>query len=308
MPEKTAVVNWLLEEENAPVQYRTMTALLGEARDSPRVRDARERIPDDRKVKRIFKAMHPDGYWLHRGKGATVDYAMTKSTHFVLAALAELGLDREDARVAKAVERYLELDPPDTATHQSCLYAYNLRTFVMLGYRDDPRVQTRIEVLLNDTRHDGGYLCDRSSFHAETKSCIRGSIKALTAFAMLPELWETPRCRQLVDYFLHRRVFYRMDRPDEIIRERELTSVIFPPVISGSLLEPLWALSTMGYGEHPALQPAWERLTAKTDEIGRVMLDWYPPTLFTPGPKGEINKWSTLYAQLALARKSPQQI
>ena len=99
-----------------------------------------------------------------------------------------------------------------------------------------------------------------------------------------------------------------MDRPDEIIRERELTSVIFPPVISGSLLEPLWALSIMGYGEHPALQPAWERLAAKTDEIGRVVLDWYPPTLFTPGPKGEINKWSTLYAQLALARKTPQQV
>jgi hypothetical protein len=107
-----------------------------------------------------------------------------------------------------------------------------------------------------------------------------------------------------VNYFLRRRIFYRMDRPDEIIRERELTSVIFPPVIGGSLLETIWALSTMGYGNHPALQPAWDRLAAKTDDRGRVVLDWYPPTLFTPGPKGEVNKWTTLYAQLALAGKT----
>ena len=305
MAEIPSITDWLLEENNAPVRYRPLIALLDEVKDSPRVQQARVRIPEDRKVKRIFKHMHPDGYWMHRGKGDTVDYAMSKSTHFVLTALAELGLDREDERVAKALDRYLNLDPPDTINCQSCLYAYNIRSFVMLGYRDDPRVQVRIEVLLNDVRHDGGYLCKRASFNEKTKSCIRGSIKALTAFAVLQELWDSPRCKQLVDYFLHRRLFYRMDRPDEIIRERELTSVIFPPVIGESLLEMLGALSTMGYGKHPALQPAWDRLANKTDDQGRVVLDGYPPTLFTPGPKGEVNKWTTLYAQLALkARES----
>ena len=304
MADNVALIEWLLEENNAPVRYRALTELLGESKDSPSVRETRAQIPNDRKVKRIFKHMHPDGYWMHRGKGDTIDYAMSKSTHFVLAALAELGLGREHATVAKAANRYLNLDPPDTVNCQSCLYAYNIRTFVMMGYRDDPRVQERIEVLLNDVRFDGGYLCIRRSFKEETKSCIRGSIKALTAFAVLPELWDTPRCQQLVDYFLRRRLFYRMDRPDDIIRERELTSVIFPPVIGGSLLETICALSMMGYGDHPALQPAWERLTEKTDDQGRVVLDGYPPTLFTPGPKGEVNKWTTLYAQLALrARK-----
>jgi hypothetical protein len=79
----------------------------------------------------------------------------------------------------------------------------------MLGYHDDPRIQERIAVLLADERHDGGSLCNRPSFKAKTKSCIRGSIKALMAFAVLPELWETARCRQLVDYFLRRRVLFR---------------------------------------------------------------------------------------------------
>jgi hypothetical protein len=304
MAEYPSPIDWLLEENSAPVRYRTLTELLDEPKNSPQVLESRVRIPNDRKVKRIFKNMHPDGYWLHRGKGATIDYAMSKSTHFVLSHLAELGLDREHPTVAMAVDRYLNLDPPDTVNLQSCLYAYNIRTFVMLGYRDDPRVRARIEVLLNDKRFDGGYLCIRRTFNEKTKSCIRGSIKALTAFEVLPDLWGTPRCKQLVDYFLRRRLFYRMDRPDEIIRERELTSVIYPPVIGGSLLETLGALSTMGYGNHPATQPAWERLVQKTDDQGRVILDGYPPTLFTAGPKGEVNKWTTLYAQLALQARA----
>ncbi len=292
------VIEWLLEEKNPSVRYRTLTELLDEPKNTPQVQDARAAIPESRWAKRIFRHMHPDGYWLHRGKGEGVDYAMSSSTHFVLAFLAELGLDREEPRVARAVERYLSLDPPDYDSRQSCLYAYNLRTFVMLGYRDDPRVQTRIEVLRNDARCDGGYLCERSSFNETTKSCIRGSIKALTAFAYLPDLWNTPRYEHLVDYFLRRRVYYRSDPPDQIIRD-ELIRTIFPFVIAGSLLEPLHALSVMGYGQHPALQPAWAQLETKRDDEGRYIVDWYPPTLFTPGPKGKANKWVTLYAYLA---------
>jgi hypothetical protein len=296
------VVDWLLEDENPSVQYRTLTELLDRSPDDPHVRQAREQIPASKPVRRILSKMHPDGYWLYRGKGDTVDYAMSSSTHFVLAFLAELGMDREDDRVSMAVERYLDLDPPDFDTHQSCLYAYNLRTFVMLGYGDDARVQHRAAVLVADDRRDGGYLCERSSFSDRTKSCIRGSIKALTAFAALPDLWDSERCRKLVSYFLQRRVFYRMTQPDQVIRD-ELVATIFPFGISGSLLETLSALSVMGYGQHEALNDAWERLAAKRDETGRYILDWYPPSYLTPGKKGAANKWATLYAYLALKHR-----
>jgi hypothetical protein len=158
-------------------------------------------------------------------------------------------------------------------------------------------------VLVANDRWDGGYLCERSSFSAKTKSCIRGSIKALTAFATLPELWDSGRCQELVSYFLKRRVFYRMTEPDQVIR-KELISTIFPFVIAGSLLEPLYALSVMGYGRHEALSDAWEHLATKRDEAGRYILDWYPPSYFTPGKKGEINKWVTFYAYLALKHRN----
>jgi hypothetical protein len=306
-----SVVNWLLEDENPSVKARTLTELLDVPPDDPRLAQARAGIPASKPVRKIFDKMHPEGYWLFRGEGEGVAYAHASTTHFVLAYLAELGINRSDERVARAVERYLSLKarpgvdvnlwqiPPDYRNLQSCLYAYNLRTFIRLGYREDARTQERVAVLLDDRRFDGGYLCRRPSFKTRTKSCIRGTIKALTAFAELPELWQTSRCQELVDYFLRRRVFYRTDTPDQVMRS-ELTCTTFPFVINGSLLEPLVALSYMGYGQHPALEPAWEVLETKKDAQGRYIADKILATYFEAGIKGQPNKWVTLYAYLAI--------
>jgi hypothetical protein len=304
------VLDWLLAEDNPSVCYRTRRDLLGESPTTPELTTLRARLATSKPVEKIMARMAPEGYWLFHGKGEGIDYAHPNTTHFVLAYLAELGLDRQDERVARAVERYLSLPaptipdpapwqiPPDYRNHQSCLYAYNLRTLILLGYGKDPRIAERVEVLLRDARHDGGYLCDRTQYTPRTKSCIRGSLKALTAFAALPALWDTPRCSALVGYFLRRRLFYRMDAPDQIIRS-ELTRLAFPFTYNGSLIEPLYALSVMGYGQREELREAWDILATKQDEQGRYILDWAPDAWLNPGPKGQPNKWVTLYAYLA---------
>jgi hypothetical protein len=301
-----------LEPDNPSVRYRTLTELLGVPAEDPEAQAAGRAIFTSQPVQKIFAKMHPDGYWLHRGHGANVDYAMSSSTHFALAYLAELGLDRTEERVARAVERYLSLQPPnkldpapweippDYRNHQSCLYATNIRTFLLLGFRDDPRLQERVQVLLSDWRADGGYLCDRPSFSLQTKSCIRGTVKALMAFAEMPDQWQSQRCKALVDYFLRREVIYKSSQPGELIRA-EVGTTIFPFVINASLLETLFALSRMGYGDHPALQPAWNLLQAKCDAQGRYRLDRSLQSIFNAGPNGQPNKWITLYAYRALS-------
>jgi hypothetical protein len=104
----------------------------------------------------------------------------------------------------------------------------------------------------------------------------------------------------LVNYFLRRRVYYRSRQPDQIIRG-ELIRTGFPFVINGSLLEPLYALSVMGYGQHPALEDAWARLATKRDAQGRYVNEWYPTGIpFKPDVKGQPSKWVTVYAALAL--------
>jgi len=302
------VLNALLNDRDPSLRYRTLTELLDRAADDPEVVACRERIPASQRVARIMTKMHPEGYWLFKGDGDGVCYRDYVTTHFNLANLAELGMGRADERVALAADRYLGLTQKDGDYdgHMSCLYGLNIRSFVMLGYGEDPRVQRTIALMHTTERHDGGYLCDMHEGKRITravKSCMRGCVNALTAYAALPHLWDTPRCRALVDYFLRRRVCYRMGDPETPVFG-EITSTIFPFTWRAGLLEALYALSTMGYGQRDEMTAAWGLLDAKRDEGGLYRLDWDPPrTLLRTGKRGAPNTWVTFYALLALSRR-----
>lgn len=301
-------MNWLLEEENPSVRYRTLVELLGENPDSPSLRDLKAEIQGSEQVERIFSKMDPRGYWVYKGIGAGVDYVDFVTTHFNLSFLAELGLDCSDPRVALAAERYLDLSSPDGdySRHMSCLYAYNIRTFIMLGYGSDSRIRKTIELMLSATRSDGGYLCEIHEGKRKTrpvKSCINGSTKALMAFAMLPDLWRHPRCKQLVDYFLRRDVIYKMGERG-VPANRSSVLMIFPFHWRSNLLESAYALSVMGFGSRPELDDMWKLFESKRDESSRFVMDWDPPRCyFKSGKRGETNKWVTLYAYMALKHK-----
>lgn len=306
------VVDWLLEEDNPSVMYRTLTELLDEKPGDPKVHAAKDWIASSKPVQYIFSKMHPDGYWEYNGKGAGVDYVDFVTTHFNLSFLAELGLDRKDPRVALAAERYLNLSKPDGdyAGYMSCLFAYNIRTFIMLGYGNDPHIRKSVELMLSTSRHDGGYLCDMHERKRRTrpvKSCINGSTKALMAYAMLPELWKHPRCKELVDYFLRRRVVYQTGEPGKPAN-RSSDLMIFPFHWRSNLLESAYALCVMGYGNYPELEDMWKVFESKKDRNARYALDWDPPrSYFKTGKRGRANKWVTLYAYLAIKHKDSKE-
>jgi hypothetical protein len=316
MEPESSVLDWLLEENNPSIRYRTLTELLGKSPDDRRVREAKAQIAASRPVTAIFSKMNPEGFWYYvdertgRGFGDGVQYLGCVTTHFNLAFLSELGLDRSDPRVAPAVDRYLNLQQPDGdfEGHFSCLYAYNLRSFVRMGYTGDPRVRRTRELMLATDRPDGGYLCDHHEGKyatRPTKSCIRGSVKALVAFAELPELWDSPRCRKLVSYFLRHRVCFQTQRPTQPAADG-IAATIFPFVWRASFLEALYALSILGYGQAPELADAWALLETKKDEEGRYVVDWAPPrSYFKPDKRGKPSKWVTLYALLALRHRQP---
>ncbi|MBN1622731.1 MAG: hypothetical protein JXN10_07400 [Clostridia bacterium] len=297
------LVEKLLNSESPSIRYRMQRDFLEIEPDE----NLRERILASKQVEKIFKKMHPDGYWLHKGSGDGIDYSMSSSTHFILSYLAELGLGKWDDRIDKAVRRYWALkepqkwlSPPDYLTGQSCLYSQNIRTFIMLGYKDDVHMAPRIKTLLNEVRDDNGYLCVRKSFKDSTKSCIRGTTKALMAYAELPEFWEHQSCKRTVDYFLSRNVYYR--KPELTEKIRGGLQLSFPFTIDVSLLEPLYALSTMGYGRKRALSDAWNDLDSQRDASGYYKLQWNPPVPFKPGERGEGNEWVTFYALTSMKR------
>ncbi len=203
-------------------------------------------------------------------------------------------------------DRYLNLQQSDGDffRHFSCLYAYNIRTFLRLGFQDDPRVQKTITLLLGTNRPDGGYLCDTHEGKYKTKaakSCIRGSVKALMAFAELPEYWHHQRCRELVSYFLQRDCVFQREHPSQPINQ-EVTGTAFPFTWRASVVEIVYALSAMGYGSRKELLKAWKLVEGKKDSQGRYVLDGTPSQIqkfFNPGKRATANKWITLYILLS---------
>lgn len=303
------VIEWLFGLDEPALTYRVLTELLGRAGEEPEVMAAKSAILTSEAVKGIFKKMHPDGYWLQKDYkgdlwGDGERYGPFGTTHFVLSYLSELGLGRGDPRIEKAVNRYLNLQQADGSwnQHLSCRFSYNVRTLIKMGYRDDPRVQRSINLMLETERQDGGYLCDLHEGKYKTrevKSCVRGSTKAILAFAELPEYWQHPRCLQLVDYFLKREVLWSSNNPQSFV-SKDFGILNFPITWGSSLWEPIYALSKMGYGSHPKMQRAWEHLDSRKDEIGRVPLDFTPAQApWKVGKRGEPNPWLTLYVQLA---------
>jgi len=187
------LVDYLLVFDRPSLTFRVMTDLLETPLDSPKLVAVNTSIPNDPDVIHLFEQMHPDGYWLqkdYKGRvlGDGVQYGPYGTTHFVLSYLSELGMDRTDDRIERAANRYLDLQSKNGSWNRSfsCEYTYNLRTFIKLGYREDPRIQKTIDLMLNTHREDGGYLCDMHEGKYKTrstKSCIRGCVKAIMAFA-----------------------------------------------------------------------------------------------------------------------------
>ena len=302
------IMQWLLEPENPSVRYRTLVELL-DMGGTPEAAAARAAIPGSAPVKKLLDAMHPDGYWLQKNPGTGmflgdgVDYGSFGTTHFCLSYCAEAGLDREHPSVAKAAERYLGLqkEDGDWLRHFSCLYAYNVRTFVMLGYRTDPRVRKAIDLMLGTVRKDGGYLCEmhEKPNRKPPKSCVRGSVKALLAFSELPETWRHARCLQLVDYFLDRNGIFRKQDHAQFVND-DMKRNSYPVVWRTNVWEVLYALGKMGYGKDERLVDAWQVLDSRRLPDGRQPLDWTPSqSPWKIGKVGEPNKWVTFYATLA---------
>jgi hypothetical protein len=307
-------LKWLLEPDDPSVRYRTLVELLDKTMDDPEVQQCKEQIKDSLAVKAIFDKMHPDGYWLQKNPrtkevvGDSVVYGSFATTHFCLSYLAELGLDRNHPLVDKAANRYLNLQKEDGDfwDHFSCLFCYNIRTFIMLGYEDDSRVKKTIDLMLKTKREDGGYLCDwhEGKYKTrETKSCIRGSVKALLAFSYLPHLWKHERCKQLVNYFLKRHGIYKNNNLHEFVN-KDMTRFAFPIIWRANIFEILYSLGKMGYGKDKRLESAWKELESRQNSNRRYILDWTPSQApWKIGKRGEENKWVTFHAYLAFKYK-----
>jgi len=162
-----------------------------------------------------------------------------------------------------------------------CGDALLLRAFVLTGYRNHPEVVKFIHCITGRERSDGGFLCSRPVFNENTRSCIHGSQNMLLLYSALPELWDTHSCQNLVKYFLERRIYFK--RGDFSVKVKGDLRTIFPFNLRQGLLEPLYALSKMGFGKYTELDDAWHLLESKCSSEDKFILDWTPPKTYLKG-------------------------
>lgn len=291
---------WLLEDDEPSIQYRTLTELLGLETDHARVQMARGRIAGGAAVELLFSAMEPDGSWRYEYRDQVNRYFKYLSA--TLSYAAELGLDAHDTRVARAVRQLFNMQKEDGDFHRhySCYNGLLLRALNRLGFGSDEHVRLLRTLVLKSIRHDGGYHCDlrpRRGRNAPTphKSCIKGSLKSLLAFSEDPELSKTGECKRLAEYFLKRRLMFRTDAPNvPVIRDLKPS---FPITYHPALVEPLYALSRLGYARRAELGEAWTILLKKADSNGRLRLEKSVPwNHLRCGTMRRENKWLTFYA------------
>ncbi len=308
------VIEWLLEEGNPSIRYRTMRELQEFSDSDPELQSTRKQITTYRPVKNMLEGMHPDGYWevispsTKKSYGKGVDYRQN-STHFILSYLAELGMTREEPKIEKAANRYLSLQQSDGDffRHFSCLFGMNIRTFMLLGFKDDPRLKKTIDLMVNSVRYDNGYLCDTHEGKRKkgrpVKSCVRGSVKVLFALGQLAELWDEPFSKKIVEYFLNRNILFKTTDTETYVNT-DAGSTIFPFYWRFGLIDVLLPLAIMGFGNDSRMDFAWKVLARHKTQEGKYICDGVHNNKYWKIGKSSLaNKWITFYAYLCLKHR-----
>jgi len=276
------VIDWLLEETNPAVAYRTRSELLGEKADSE-------------KAIQWTKNVLPDGWQDVNGLWSTYYYN----------AIAECGLTRADIEINKnkAIAPYKA-----EAFDYGCGDFMKLRALIKLGFIDELNNLGVMEKLKSPQLPDGGFLCLHriAKMKYIPKSCIKCNNLALMFVSECKKQnIKTDIENDLLKYFWKHSLFYRSNDLSTLVldgREGWRTIDTFYPfeVMRVGIQNIIEALCVLGYGNDERLNNAWDLLHSKKDDNGKYILNGTLSKSYLPKEKaGKPSKWVTFYALLA---------
>jgi len=280
------VLNWLLEDENPAIKYRTLTEIND---NNPSDHwDCYNEIWNQKQIVKLLSNRDENGLLVIKGK--SIDN---------LDIFAEYGLHK-DERLDKNVEYTLDVirswKKNDTDLY-ACYTPSRLRALVMLGYCGNDVIEL-IEEFAATQLFDGGFMCNRLLYKKpDRKSCYKAAVPGLLLYAECKRKNILPQnADKLIDYFLKRDVFYTSDKTENLFFFKDGVLSKFSkfgvPLI-------VYALSVLGAGNSPALHNGWEMIKERENKNGRLRLDGAAKQPGVFGKDGHENKWATFYALLA---------
>jgi len=286
------VLDWLLEDENPAIKYRTLTEL--NDKDPADYQEYYSKIWEQKQIKKLLSKQDSNGLW------GMKDIRDINSIQ-ILMTFAEYGLSK-DERIDKYVD--FIINKMNEWKHNdidvfTCYAPVSLRSLVMLGYHDRSDVTELVSAFAATQIHDGGFMCKRMlDKKPKRKSCYKAAADALFLYAeckrknILPD-----NAKALTNYFLEREVFYSTDKVKSFIDMHGVPKGFGPMKIGIPLF--MASLSILGEGNNPVLNKTWAMMEERKNKQGRFRAEGAAslPGIF--GKDGHENKWSTFYALLA---------
>jgi hypothetical protein len=318
----TALLSWLLEEEDPGVRYLTMRDLRATQASSEALAEARRHAHQEGKIPAILAKMNPEGFWAKAGAGYSPKY---QSTVWALILLAHLGARKEeDARIATALEYYRQhafgrfgrivwsekgIDTFD------CLQGNMVGALLRLGMQLTElaeqidwlaRSQTGAGIApIGDKTTEERYVRGKNApkfccTHNGEQPCAWGAIRVLLALGQVPEAERTENMRQAislgVDFLLQVEPKHPKWPGDRVISPY-WRKLMFPLLYQSDLLHLAEALVAVGAIADPRAQAFLDYILSKCNTAGSWNLEFSYPTLAGSfGPVGKPNKWISLRA------------
>ncbi len=310
------VLEWLLEEDQPAVRYQTLTGILGRKETDKDVVAAKKAIPGTGWAADILEKQDAGGWWVREDRLYQPKYL---STNWMLLILADLGMTREDPRIQKAadlwIERFAAADGgfgiDSRKSSHLCTAGNTARALVQFGYADHPAVRASFGWFVKSSSHLGGWSCFGSGRNLD-------SWEPMSAFAVYPlekwtkEMEET--VQKAAEFFLQRELHKQGDHYEPWYRFH------YPNHYYYDLLVGLDFMTALGSTDDPRLEHALSVLRKRRRPDGRWNLDavhpdvegataeWFAkhpkdaPTPFALEKVGEPSKLITLRGMRVLHR------
>jgi hypothetical protein len=144
-------------------------------------------------------------------KSGRVHYTETGKAYWDLFFLADIGLSIRDMGMAGEAEEIFRFQspdgsftiPPNVQDNYFCMSSILLSSLVKMGYRDDPRIEKYIRLVMSSRNFDGGWHCyDDGSGRVEIGSCPMANLNVLMLLGQYETHRQSPALKRAIDLLL----------------------------------------------------------------------------------------------------------
>lgn len=330
---KPLALDWLLENDNPPIRYHTLRDILGRSPNDPEVKKAQQKIKSYGPARKLLRLRNRQGYWPPKTTFYTPKWT---SSVWPLMLLGEMALPPDEG-IKAACEKFLDMHQLDNGAfvcpspqdvkqwsqkhprqkavrwEEPCLTGNMIRTLLVFGYQDDPRVKKAVEWMPEHQLEDGGWNCNYPEKKVKHSSFM-STIEPLYAYSEIPKSRWTRKMRRSIQNGAEFLLMHRVYKSDNHHWKETLpfaTSFHFPMYYFYDALHGLRVLAKLGYGDDSRVKDAVHLILSKQSPDGKWLLegDWSRerdakqdkrPNLVDVEELWKPSKWITLNCYRAL--------